>query len=126
MKSKRLRSERGAAAVEFALVLPVLLILIIGIADFGRAFFTEISLAQAAREGARVMAVTKDAGQATAAAIAAAPGLNPALGGGNVAVPGSCAAGSQVTVTITYSYASVTGFFGPINLQSRGAMRCGG
>lgn len=51
---KRNRSgERGGAALEFAVVLPVLLLLGIGVADFGRAFFTGITVASAARAGAQ-------------------------------------------------------------------------
>lgn len=50
-------SDRGAAAVEFALVLPLLLLLIFGLIDFGRALNEQIVLTQAAREGARVAAL---------------------------------------------------------------------
>ncbi len=45
--------DRGAAAVELALILPVLLLLIGGIVDFGRAFFAQIIITNAASEGAR-------------------------------------------------------------------------
>jgi Flp pilus assembly protein TadG len=47
------RSERGANLVEMAIVVPLLLILIVGIADVGRAFHTYTILTNAAREGAR-------------------------------------------------------------------------
>lgn len=50
-------SEAGAAAVEFALVAPLLLLLICGIIDFGRAYATLNQLAASAREGARLAAV---------------------------------------------------------------------
>ena len=46
--------DRGAAAVEMALVLPVLLFLLMGIIDFGRAYSTQIQLSAAAREGVRL------------------------------------------------------------------------
>lgn len=46
--------DRGAAAVEFALVLPLLLILIFGIIDFGRLLNAQIAVTEAAREGARM------------------------------------------------------------------------
>jgi hypothetical protein len=50
-------SEQGAAAVEMALVLPILLLVVFGIIDFGFAFNAQISLTQAAREGVRVGAI---------------------------------------------------------------------
>lgn len=52
-----LRSERAAALVEFAIVLPVLLLLVFGIIDFGRALNTQSNLSAAVREGARLAAV---------------------------------------------------------------------
>ena len=52
----RLR-ERGAAAVEFALILPILLILVGGVIDFGRLYYTQIQLANAARDGVRLAAL---------------------------------------------------------------------
>jgi len=45
--------DRGAAAVEFALVVPLLLLLVMGILDYGRFFFDSVSLRQGAREAAR-------------------------------------------------------------------------
>ena len=47
-------SERAAALVEFALVLPVLLVIVFGIVDFGRAFYTVNNLTAAVREGGRL------------------------------------------------------------------------
>ena len=49
--------EAGVAVVEFALVAPLLLLLIFGIVDLGRAYATLNQLAASAREGARVAAV---------------------------------------------------------------------
>jgi hypothetical protein len=49
--------EQGAAAVEMALVLPLLLLIVFGIIDFGFAFNAQISLTQATREGVRVGAL---------------------------------------------------------------------
>jgi Flp pilus assembly pilin Flp len=51
------RDEHGAAVVEFALVVPLLLLLLWGIIDMGRAFYTLNNLASAVREGARRAAV---------------------------------------------------------------------
>jgi Flp pilus assembly protein TadG len=52
--------EAGAAAVEFALVAPLLVLLICGIIDLGRAYATLNQLAASAREGARLAAVLPD------------------------------------------------------------------
>jgi Flp pilus assembly protein TadG len=51
------RAEEGAAAVELALVLPVLLLLVFGLIDFGRVMQQQIQLTEAVREGARVGAL---------------------------------------------------------------------
>lgn len=45
--------QRGAAAVEFALILPLLLFMVLGVIDYGVFFGQNISLQNAAREGAR-------------------------------------------------------------------------
>lgn len=49
------RSERGAAAVEFALVLPILLLIVAGAVEFGRAFWFYDSLTKATRDSARYL-----------------------------------------------------------------------
>jgi Flp pilus assembly protein TadG len=51
--NRGLRGERGAIAVEFAIILPVILVLVFGIVDFGHAWFMEHVLQNACREGAR-------------------------------------------------------------------------
>jgi len=57
-KSKsKLRNEKGASAVEFALVLPIFISVIFGIFQFGIAFNNWIAITHAAREGARLAAV---------------------------------------------------------------------
>lgn len=52
-------SRRGQSMVEFALVLPMLLILLLGIADFGRVFNTGITLEAVARDAAEVGALQR-------------------------------------------------------------------
>jgi Flp pilus assembly protein TadG len=123
------RSERGVAAVEFAIILPVLLLLLLGIIEFGRAFQVQATLAAAAREGVRVMAIEDDAAAARAATRTAAGGLDPGLTDADIGVaPASCVAGAgNATVTITYRQPFFTSLFGDgIDLTAEGVMRCNG
>ena len=60
-KRTRRLGDSGQAIVEFALVAPILLLLVLGIVDFGRAFYTYHVLIDAAREGARVAVVANPA-----------------------------------------------------------------
>jgi Flp pilus assembly protein TadG len=121
--------ERGAAAVEFALVVPVLLLLVFGIAEFGRAYNVQTIVSAAAREGVRTMALGNDAGAARAAAQAAAPTLQ--LNEISVA-PSACpvdGSGPTVTatVTVTYQMSFATHLFGSsLTLTGVGVMRCNG
>jgi Flp pilus assembly protein TadG len=57
MPPRHTRRERGAAAVEMAIVLPLLLLIVGGIVDFGRFFYTQNIVVNAAREGARSRAL---------------------------------------------------------------------
>lgn len=121
-------NDRGAAAVEFALILPVLILLILGLVEFSRLFNIQISLTNSAREGARTMAVQNDLDIARSAAIAAAPSINPAISTAQVSInPADCSAGGTVTVTINYTVDLLTGFFGAeLPLTGKGVMLCGG
>ncbi|MEJ7771774.1 MAG: TadE/TadG family type IV pilus assembly protein [Geodermatophilaceae bacterium] len=125
------RRDRGAAVVEFALIVPVLLLLVLGIAEFGHAYQVQTSLSAAAREGVRVMALQNDPAAARDTTRASAPTLN--LTNAQISVsPGSCAATSTApaataTVTVTYQMGFLTGLFGSgITLTGKGSMRCTG
>lgn len=48
------KREKGQSEVEFALVLPILLLIVCGILDFGWLFYNQLSVENACREGARV------------------------------------------------------------------------
>ncbi|MFL5576057.1 MAG: TadE/TadG family type IV pilus assembly protein [Gemmatimonadaceae bacterium] len=52
--------ERATAAVEFALVVPVFMLIVFGMLDFTRAYYTQSAIAAAVREGARMAAVQSD------------------------------------------------------------------
>ena len=58
-KAGTMRNRKGQVLVETAIILPILLLLIFGLIDFGRAMYTKNTLNNAARAGARVAAVTK-------------------------------------------------------------------
>lgn len=123
--------DGGAAAVEFALVAMLLLMLVFGIAEFGRMWLLQSSLAAAARDGARTMAVENDQAEAVAAAqevfIVDGEPTNVSI----TPATGECDGGGSATVTLTYEAAFMTGFFNPIfgesvTLRGEGVMRCGG
>ncbi|SOE02941.1 TadE/TadG family type IV pilus assembly protein [Blastococcus haudaquaticus] len=124
----RLLGERGAAAVEFALVAPVLILLVLGIIEFSKVYNSQSTLSAAAREGARVMALTNDVTEATAAVRNAATGLE--LGQIQV-TPTTCtgaASTATVTVTVAYHQPFVAGFLNGagVDLSGEAVMRCGG
>ena len=137
------RRDRGATAVEFALLVPLLLLLVFGIIDFGRALNAQITITQAAREGARLASVGQPASAVQARTVGAATGLGLAAGnvvvsGGSGAVSGSaqaCPAGSaaqglNATVTVTYTFRFVTpvaalaSFGATLTQTAQGVMPC--
>jgi len=118
----RLRSERGAELIEFALVFPVLLMVVLGIVDFGFLFQRMEVVTNAAREGARIAVLP---GYATADVQARVTnyvqtggvpvtGTNPVVSVTDVSIPtgvgGPNLTGKRVQVTYTHSYV----FIGPI------------
>ena len=127
MRRRIARGEHGAAAVEFALIVPLLVVLVFGVIEFGRVFNVQISLTGAAREGARNMAIHKNVADAKDAAWKAAPSV-PGLSASNIAIsPSTCVAGAKTTVTVTYTVDFLTGYFGAnIPLTGKGVMQCGG
>ena len=128
----RLRNERGATAVEFAFIVPLLIVLVLGIAEFGRAFQVQGTLSAAAREGVRLMALQNDPAAAKAAVRNAATSLNPAITDAQIAItPTSCpvinSGSTTVKLTITYPMPYMTGFFGSgVTMTGTGVMRCNG
>jgi Flp pilus assembly protein TadG len=60
MNQKNFNDRKGQALVEFALALPLVLLLVLGVLEFGRAFQTKIVLTNAAREGAHYFIYDKN------------------------------------------------------------------
>jgi Flp pilus assembly protein TadG len=111
----RFRVESGAALVEFALVLPLLLTLLFGMIDFGRAFNYWIDQTHLASEGSRWAAVNKNPGGGTLQSyIQGQADSNELRNGGTWAVPdpmqvticfpGSSNVGDAVEVRVTSDY----------------------
>lgn len=125
-------SERGAVAVEFAIVAPILVMLLLGIMEFSRVYNAQASLAAAAREGVRVMAISNNASTARSAAKNTAVSLQPGLADSNIVFKNldsgttTCASGHRMTITITYTLSTMTGIAGPFPMTGKGAMLCGG
>jgi hypothetical protein len=129
------RNERGAVAVEFALVVPVLLLLVLGMIDFGRLWFTQVSLSQAAREGARLEALgSSRVYSGTTGAATGFSGLRVYINGTQYSADPSpivaCPSGSDATVRVvypnfTFTLGALIGI-GPKTLAAKGVMPCGG
>jgi len=78
-RGRNQETDGGAAAVEFAMVAMILVILLTGIIQFGYTFFEYIQVAHAAREGVRWGALGEDDAAVSARARAAAPALGADL-----------------------------------------------
>ena len=111
-------NERGASAVEMALLMPILLLMVLGLVDFGRAVLAHMAIEEAAQEGAMFAAYHgTDAGD-TSADIVNAVRMSTSsvtIAAGDVAVVCSAKAGGDqlaafptVTVTISTSIAPIT------------------
>jgi Flp pilus assembly protein TadG len=83
-----LHDNRGAAAVEFALVVVVLLLILLGIIDFGRLLYVSQAVKSASREGARV-AVVNSMNSAVNGTSADAAAAAAALAGGTATISGA-------------------------------------
>lgn len=143
MKAEQSR-DRGSAAVEFALVLPILLMLIFAIVDFGRMLSAKITVTEAAREGARaaalvgedqgvrrVYAATRDLGDGVTPTVVGCPGAatGPDTTAPDTTAPDAVDPNDDATVTVTYRFTFITpvGFLfsdDQVDLVSTGVMAC--
>ena len=111
--------ERGQAAVEFALILPILMALLLGIIQFGIVFNNWVQLTDATRAGARKGAVSRHLpnpqGACTSAVRASATNLKASD------LTATCTStwqpGADVTVNATYPYS--ISLFGIISKSGR-------
>ncbi len=109
------RSERGQAMAEFALLVPVFMVVLFAIVDFGNAYSKYVSITNAARDGAR-LGVTGDTSANIVTRVNQTSGIcngptYTTCSDSNLSVSVSGAggsSGSDVTVTASYSYSFIT------------------
>ena len=139
--------ERGAAAVEFALILPVFLLLIAGAIDLTRMMYTQVVVTNAAREGARMAALgypLTGVASATARVDQAAFNAKPVTAsyvfynGPSIVVscpstPGPTAYAEATVTTTNFQWlmlGNIVTLFGgsstPPQLSAKASMRCSG
>ena len=123
---RRLAGERGAAAVEFAIVSTILFMIVFGIIEFGRTYSQYEVLQGAAREGARRAAVGASVSQVQSAVTQAA---DPYTLSNTPAVDHTCTGstvGQPVTVSWTQNFQISIPFIPAANITRtiKGVFRC--
>ncbi len=109
-------TKRGQALVEFAIVIPVLLLVIVGIFDLGFAIYAQNMVSNAAVEGARTgIIISKQDSDIIDRVHASAPSLSNLQITINPTSPRTVNDfGKPITVTVTYTYTPITPLIGQI------------
>ncbi len=128
-RNRRQTDDEGAALVEFGLVMPLFLGIVLGLVTAGLAMFARLQVSTAAQEGARAIYLGGTAAQARDAASAATTGTVEVLVGGSpVASSWSCTGntGTTVTVQVTRPDMSIQWVIAstPVAVVGRGVTRC--
>lgn len=125
-----LKKDNGQALVEFALIVPILLFLIVAVIDFGWLFMAQIRVTNAAREAARYYAVHKDTGSTRELVrTTLKPIVIESIGSLDLdpQVEFTFPAGIKVSVYVTADVGTLTGFFFdpdvPIPIKAEAHMR---
>jgi Flp pilus assembly protein TadG len=126
-----IKKRKGQSLVETALVLPVILLLLTAIIDFGLLFNHYLIVSNASREGARGASLGKTNEQIISTVKNAASTLDESKLSITI-TPNSLTdreAGTTVTVTVKYQYSMITPIIaavipGPFDLETNTAMRC--
>jgi len=123
------RKNRGQAVIEVAFVLPLMLLVLFGITEFGRAWATQNILTSAAREGARLAIVTApDNALVTSRVTAVCTAAGVTLTGVTIVPPDPLDPERRVTVTVNCNFTILTGtmlgpFSGTIPMSASTTMR---
>lgn len=125
---KYITDDRGQALVEFALVVPVLLLLVLGIMEFGMVIHEYMVVTGAAREGARIAALGGNDTAVETAVKDAAVNFDKADIRVTVSPSPTRIQGEPVTVTVTYPFKPVTPLIGAVfsagyNINGAAVMR---
>jgi Flp pilus assembly protein TadG len=125
---KRIKNNKGQSVVEMALLLPVLLLILLGIIEFGRIYGAYMVINNAARDGARMGSVGSTSAQIQTAVINNTGSLNAANISVVVSKSGTGGRGDAVTVTIGYDIPIMAPFLGivvdnPMHLEADMTMR---
>ncbi|MGQ9824605.1 MAG: TadE/TadG family type IV pilus assembly protein [Desulfotomaculales bacterium] len=113
MRGKAKRREKGQALVELALLLPVLLLLLGGIVEFGRIFHAYLVITSASREGVRSAVVGEPYEEVRAKVFASAATLDEDRLAFSLD-PEDYGRGDMLTVTVTYNVDLIFPFFGAV------------
>lgn len=113
----RIRNEKGAALLETAITIPIILLISVGIFEFGRAYQTWQVLTNAAREGARVAIIAGNTDDQVRTVVRNYLTNGQLSGAGtatiainrNVAVNGWASGGSQITVNYPFQFIVLNG-----------------
>jgi hypothetical protein len=121
------RSERGANLVEFAILAPLLILLLFGIIEFAWVFAQNLNVRHGAREGARLAAVNfTPLVSETCNRMDIVSGANMTIAGTELNGTGGFGPGDEVAVTIDAPTQQITGLFTvwlPTNLDSTVSIR---
>lgn len=99
--SRKLGSDEGASAVELAVLMPLLLLILFGIIDFGFVFMSDIAITNAAHEGARVLALGETTSNSQTRAVTTSGITSAPI---PTAVGTSCISGGNATMIVNYTY----------------------
>jgi Flp pilus assembly protein TadG len=113
--------DRGAIIVEFALIVPILVVLLVGIINFGQAYNTQIAVQGAAREGARALALGNSAVDAVDASGVDAIAVSSQSG----CPDGATDAYATVTTSKDFTFRIPFLSIGTRTLTATASMRCG-
>jgi len=115
--SGTIKSRRGAAAVEFAIMIPVISALMVGLADFGMAMFDKMELTSAARAGAQMALLDSSSSSAIKQVVVDSTDLGISTSDVTTTETCECADGTSVTCGATCSDSSSNQYYYAVSVS---------